>query len=198
MEFRYLRYMLAVKDHGSIRQAATALGISASVISRRIRDIEEELGVALFLRTFDGVTPTRAGYAFLEDARLIERNAQNAKSKAQAIAMGQKGELRIAAPEELMTDRLMAALTRHKTRWPDVRIHIFDMTQQDQVKALHTGLLDLAIALDPGADLEIDRELIWSETAAIAHPDNHAWSTLSEIGPSILASDGSRRLASLR
>jgi DNA-binding transcriptional LysR family regulator len=39
MEFRYLRYMLAVKDHGSIRQAATALGISASVISRRIRDI---------------------------------------------------------------------------------------------------------------------------------------------------------------
>lgn len=187
MEFRYLRYMLAVNDHGSIRQAAAALGISASAISRRIRDLEEELGVALFLRTFDGVTLTRAGYAFLEDARLIDRRLENAKAKAQAIAMGQKGELRIAAPEELMTDRLMAALALHKNRWPDVRIHIFDMTPQDQMSALQTGLLDLAIALDPGEGHEIDRERIWSETAAIAFPDYHALNSHSEIEPSILA-----------
>ena len=55
LEFRQIRYFLAAAEYGSFRKAALALGIQESAISRRVRDLEDELGASLFQRHNGGV-----------------------------------------------------------------------------------------------------------------------------------------------
>jgi DNA-binding transcriptional LysR family regulator len=69
IELRHLRYFLAAAEHGSFRKAAAALNVQESAISRRIRDLEDEIGVALFIRHHGGVHLTHAGQRFLARAR---------------------------------------------------------------------------------------------------------------------------------
>ncbi len=55
IELRHLRYFVAVADHGGMRRAADALGVLHATLSHRLRDLEEEVGVALFFRSNKGV-----------------------------------------------------------------------------------------------------------------------------------------------
>ena len=64
-----LRYFVAAVDYGSFRKAAAALSVQESSISRRIRDLEDELGASLFMRHAGGVRLTVAGREFLRNAR---------------------------------------------------------------------------------------------------------------------------------
>ena len=68
IELRHLRYVVAAAECGSFRRAAKALGIQESAISRRIRDIEDEVGAAFFIRCSTGVILTHAGKKFVEHA----------------------------------------------------------------------------------------------------------------------------------
>ncbi|MCX5494395.1 LysR family transcriptional regulator [Kaistia dalseonensis] len=62
-------YLVAASDHGSFRKAAIALQVRESAISRRIRDIEDQIGASLFLRRPDGVSLTLAGQRYLARVR---------------------------------------------------------------------------------------------------------------------------------
>lgn len=66
---RHLRYVIAAADNGSFRKAAIAIGVQESAISRRIRDLEDEIGAALFIRSSSGVKLTHAGQLFIARAR---------------------------------------------------------------------------------------------------------------------------------
>ena len=68
IELRHLRYFIAAADHGSFRKAGVALQITESAISRRIRDLEDGIGVSLFTRHNGGVRVTAAGRQLLTTA----------------------------------------------------------------------------------------------------------------------------------
>lgn len=69
VEFRHLRYVVAASDCGSFREAGAALGVRESAISRRIRDLEDQVGASLFNRHSGGVRLTLADQKFLRRAR---------------------------------------------------------------------------------------------------------------------------------
>jgi DNA-binding transcriptional LysR family regulator len=71
LDLRQLRYAVLAADYGSIRQAAEALLMKQSTISRSIRQLEHTLGVTLFARTSGGVQATDAGRQFLRMARSV-------------------------------------------------------------------------------------------------------------------------------
>ena len=73
MNFRHLRYFVAASEHGSFRKAGAALGVQESTISRRIRDMEDGLGSALFHRHSGGVCLTVAGQRLLSKAQKVLR-----------------------------------------------------------------------------------------------------------------------------
>ncbi|WP_394113062.1 LysR family transcriptional regulator [Xanthobacter wiegelii] len=68
IEIRHLRYFIAATDAGSFRKAAAALGVQESSVSRRIRDVEDQIGASLFVRHSGGINLTMAGQRFLHRA----------------------------------------------------------------------------------------------------------------------------------
>ena len=83
MELRQLRYFVRAVEFGSMGRAATELGVVTSALSQQISRLEGELATRLLRRTSTGVVPTEAGLAFLRQAQLAIRHADDAVHAAQ-------------------------------------------------------------------------------------------------------------------
>jgi DNA-binding transcriptional LysR family regulator len=96
MELRHLRYFLAVAEELRFARAAEKLHIEQSPLSRAIKELEEELGVALFARTTRSTRLTHAGTLFLEHVRRVFAALEQARDSVKAAANGFHGQLRVA------------------------------------------------------------------------------------------------------
>ncbi|MFL0419287.1 LysR family transcriptional regulator, partial [Sphingomonas sp. 179-A 4D3 NHS] len=90
-----LRYFVAAVDYGSFRKAAAALSVQESSISRRIRDLEDELGASLFMRHAGGVRLTVAGREFLRNARHALRQIDIGVTKVAAVGRAEQGLIKV-------------------------------------------------------------------------------------------------------
>src|SRR6202051_1634415 len=89
MELRHLRYFIAVGEEQHYGRAAGRLRVAQPALSRQIQDLEEEIGVTLFDRLPRGVKISAAGKSFLEDARRILQQVNEATMRAGRVARGQ-------------------------------------------------------------------------------------------------------------
>src|SRR5579863_6215004 len=95
MELRHLRYFIVVAEEQNVTRAAARLHVSQPPLSRQIRDLEEELGVALFKRTAKSVELTAAGKIFLTEARAILQRSNEAVQTVRAVASVGRGQVRV-------------------------------------------------------------------------------------------------------
>src|SRR5947199_5478143 len=95
VELRHLRYFVAVAEMENVSRAALKLHVSQPALSRQIRDLEDELGFSLLERTAKSVRLTDAGRAFLDNARALLQNADEAVTKARAVASAEPTELHV-------------------------------------------------------------------------------------------------------
>jgi DNA-binding transcriptional LysR family regulator len=148
VELRHLRYFVAVAEMENVSRAATQkLHIAQPSLSRQIRDLEDEVGVQLLERTAKSVRLTDAGRAFLEEARAILKQTDEAVEKVRAIAG--KQELHIG-DWPIATARVMPELLRaYQQAMPDVRVKLHDWRLEKNLAGLRDGRLQLAIHLRP-------------------------------------------------
>jgi DNA-binding transcriptional LysR family regulator len=99
MELRHLRYFVAVGEEQHYGRAARRLRVAQPALSRQIHDLEEELGFKLFDRLPRGVRLSAAGKLFLEDARRILQEVNEAADRAARVARGLSGTLRVGFTE---------------------------------------------------------------------------------------------------
>ncbi len=95
MELRHLRYFVAVGEEQHFGRAAARLHIAQPALSRQIQDLEREMGFPLFDRLPRGVRLSAAGTLFLNDVRRILQDVEGAKRRAERVALGKAGTLRI-------------------------------------------------------------------------------------------------------
>src|ERR1700689_4221406 len=95
MELRHLRYFLAVADALNFTKAAMQLRIAQPALSRRVQDLEDEIGVDLLKRSSRGVTLTAEGKLFLEKTRHLLKLADESMEQVPALARGQSVPLHI-------------------------------------------------------------------------------------------------------
>src|SRR4029078_19331 len=110
MELRHLRYFVAVAEEENITRAAARLHVSQPPLSRQIRDLEEELGVALLERGAKHVRLTDAGRIFLNEARAVLERVQQATKAVRAVIDGKRGEIHVGYAPSLTVQLLPPAL----------------------------------------------------------------------------------------
>lgn len=101
MELRHLRYFVAVGEEQHYGRGAQRLRVAQPALSRQIQDLEEEVGFKLFDRLSRGVKLSTAGKLFLEEARRILQQVDEATKRAKRVASGQSGTLRVGFIESM-------------------------------------------------------------------------------------------------
>jgi len=175
MELRHLRYFVTVAEELNISRASARLRISQPAVSRQLRDLEEELGVALFRREKSGIALTPAGETFLAHARdLLRRSAEAVKATA-AFALKPKETIVVGYFAPVLGSILTPALRRFSEQRPDSEVVLREMPPGEQLEALRKGRIDLALIGNPCPEME--REFVVKTLKripfAIVLPDNH-------------------------
>lgn len=127
----YLRYVLAAAEKGSFRRAALQLGVWESTVSRGIRDLEDQIGVALFIRHPGGVKLTNAGTKFLSHARTALGRIEYALKDAGAAGRGEVGMVRIGIFSSLASGFLPDLLQAYQECHPSVRLDFAEGGQRN-------------------------------------------------------------------
>jgi len=181
IELRHLRYVLKAAEAGSFRAAARALDVQESAISRRIRDLEDEIGATLFIRHHGGVTLTHAGQKFLARARKAINQIGYATKDAGAVGRGESGIVRIGIFSSLASGFLTELLRAYGARNPGVRPDLVEGGPSEHIAAIQRHQTDVAFVTgEPTAD-ECDRIHLWNERVHVALPSNHELTLKDEI-----------------
>jgi DNA-binding transcriptional LysR family regulator len=148
-ELRHLRYFVAVAEELNFSRAAERLHMAQPPLSVAIRQLEQELGTDLFVRTSREVRLTEAGTALLDGARRTLAQAEAAVTAARRAAAGEVGRVRIGYNWSARFDALPALGQALKRTYPDVELLAEEMRPNRMPAALRAGAIDVALALYP-------------------------------------------------
>ncbi|HEY5894344.1 MAG TPA: LysR substrate-binding domain-containing protein [Chthoniobacterales bacterium] len=151
MELRHLRYFVAVAEEQNVTRAAARLHVSQPPLSRQIRDLEDELGVALFEHGAKAVRLTEAGRVFLTEARAALQRVDEAVQVVKAVAGGQSGEIHVGYAPSLTVEILPRALRFFQETSPGVRVRLHDLSTQELLRGLRDRKLDVALLVQVSA-----------------------------------------------
>ncbi len=153
MELRHFRYFVAVAEEENVSRAALKLHVSQPGLSRQIRDLEDEIGFALFKRSAKSLHLTAAGKSFLIEARAVLAHANDAVNKARAVAGGATGEINVGYAPSLTVQILPQALRAFQEKFPGVRVALHDLTTEEMLARLGEKKLQVALTVRPPAKL---------------------------------------------
>ena len=183
MELRHLRYFLAVAEALNFTKAAAQLRVAQPALSRRVQDLEDEIGVDLLKRSPRGVTLTAEGKLFLEKTRHLLKLADESVEQVRALARGQSGDLHIGYSPSPTVEILPPALAAFQKAFPNVNVLLHDASQRELAEGLQNGTLELAIT--PGtANLQIagiEFEVLRSYPFCVALAPMHPLTRLKAI-----------------
>ncbi len=187
MELRHIRYFLAVAEEGSFTKAAERLMIAQPPLSRQIRDLEEELGSALFVRRSRGLSLTEAGRRFMVYASRIDSLAKASCEEIREMNKGLSGTVFLGIVEGCAPRLLAQWVTAFHKKYPLVDFNIWNGNSDDVVSRVNSGLCDMGIITAPfdGEGLEgvpVHREP-WIAMIPVDHP------LAKKEGPSVKIED---------
>jgi DNA-binding transcriptional LysR family regulator len=165
MELRHLRYFVAVGEEQHYGRGAQRLHVAQPALSRQIQDLEEEVGFKLFDRLSRGVKLSTAGKVFLEEARRILQQVDDATKRAKRVASGQSGILRAGFIESMSWHGIVPdSFRKFRERQPDAELQIKPLSSLEQIAAVQSGQLDAGFVFTIA---NIDRELAKLEIALV-------------------------------
>jgi DNA-binding transcriptional LysR family regulator len=197
MELRHLRYFIAVATELHFGRAAAKLDIAQPPLSHQIRQLEEELGVKLLHRTKRRVQLTNSGRTFLEEARAVVAQADEAVAKTRRTERGDTGRLSIGWLAWSDWTDLPRRVGRFCAQNPDVHLDIHSLNVPEQISALHSGKIDVGFLLlpfdskrPPRFDIgPLKTEIMLKRQLVTVLPKTHKLSSFKQIQFSQLASE---------
>ena len=183
MELRHLRYFVAVGEEQHYGRAAERLGIAQPALSRQLQDLEKELGFTLFDRLPRGVKLSAAGKLYLSDARRILLEVEEAKLRAERVAFGKAGMLRVGFVEMLSWHGVVPdTFRRFRRRQPDVELDLQPLRSVDQIEAVRSGRLDAGFIFSLAKlDGDFAQLLVAQHKVVLAAPQGHSVTRLKRL-----------------
>ncbi len=181
MELRHLRYFAALADELSFTRAARRLNITQSTLSHQIKQLEEEIGHALFDRVGKRVIITEVGEALLLHATRALREVDEGLRAMKKPADPLTGVLRIGATHtfnmSLIPDCVAAFLELH----PRMRVTVEEMFAAEIETQLNAGTIDIGIAYEPLNSEKLNYEPLYIEEMVLAVSPSHPFANRKRV-----------------
>ncbi|SDF90193.1 DNA-binding transcriptional regulator, LysR family [Terriglobus roseus] len=161
-----LRILNSVAKHGSMNRAAAALHMVQSSVTARIRQLEDELGVSLFVRHSRGVRLSEAGERLLSYSGRIDALFQEAVAAVKEDGVP-KGTLRIGSTEPTVSFRLPSVLAAYAKRYPAVSLTVTTGNSSELIRQVVDQSLDGAFVAGPVANPLLTEEPMFREELAL-------------------------------
>ena len=189
LELRHLRTLVALRDTGSLVEAADKLFVTQSALSHQLKDLEDRIGCALFFRKTKPVRFTAAGQRMLSLADEILPKVAASERDLQQVGGGRTGRLHIAIECHSCFEWLMPTIERYRDGWPDVQLDLIGGFNFDALPALLQGDLDLVITANPQPGDGIRYVPLFQYEAQLVLPRTHALTEASFVEPEQLRAE---------
>jgi DNA-binding transcriptional LysR family regulator len=174
MELRHLRYFVTVADTRHFGRAAERLHMAQPALSQSIRQLEAELGTALFARTTRQVALTPAGEFLLGEAHRLLDTLEGSVRGVRRVADGRMGQLRMGFTGTAALSHLPRVARTLQRALPEVVLEVHsDLLTGAQCDLLRAGGLDLAVLRPPVRGDGIEVRLLEREPLIVALPADH-------------------------
>ncbi|MFD2191946.1 LysR family transcriptional regulator [Pistricoccus aurantiacus] len=177
----YIRYFIAVVEELHFRRAGERLHVAQPVLSRAIRQLEEQLGVVLLQRSRRHVALTTAGSLFLEECRVAQRAMERAERRAVKAHLGETGQLVIGYTDFAINGRLPTILAAFHEALPEVNIDLIRRNSHEQLEDLASERLDLGFLTGPVSGKDLQHCRVHQTPFVAILPDNHRLAALKAV-----------------
>lgn len=184
-----LIHALAVAEHLNFRHAASALGVSQSSVSARIKQLEQDLGIPLFERRHRGVRLTEAGQHFLEHVATGIEHLDHAVRTAGTIARDEQGRLRVGLHLSIAAGFLAELLGQFRELHPAVDLQIIEGRARNTIREVRKARLNVAFVVGIPLTGDCHAKPLWTEILLVALPERHPLAEVESVMWSELAGE---------
>lgn len=202
IELRHLRYFVAVAEELNFRRAAERIHIDQTPLSRTIRDLEDRLGVRLFVRSPRKLHLTPAGLRLLKEVRKLFIRVERTYRAVRETDARFRAPLRIGVADGIAQPKLTQCLVNWRKVAPEIPLELTEMRALELAEALQREELDAGLSFGVPEDDAITQQEAWSYPAMALLPLGHELAsrpalTLAELLAFPLLSCHSDRLPGL-
>jgi DNA-binding transcriptional LysR family regulator len=173
MDLLLLRSFLAVAEHGAVTDAAAALGISQSALSRRVAQLETALGAPLLERVGRGVALTAIGRLTLDEGKLLVQRYDRLKSRVQEHLQLDAGVVRIGGGATAVGFLLPRAIAAFRKQHPGVVFQVREAGSRDIEAAVVGETLELGIVTLPTRTRDVDEKVLIKDRIVLVASRDH-------------------------
>ncbi|QGQ45380.1 LysR family transcriptional regulator [Metabacillus sediminilitoris] len=182
MDFKQIRYFMEVAEREHVTEAADSLHVAQSSVSRQIVNLENELGVDLFIREGRRVHLTPIGKIFYERMKHAMNVMDDARREVEEYLDPEKGTIRIAFPISLAAYTLPTAIYAFRERYPEAKFHLKQGLYRELIDGVIKGDFNLAlIGPLPLEEKKINRKVLFTENIVALLPIHHRLAKKSSI-----------------
>jgi len=187
LEIRHLETLTAIRDGGSLQEAAERLHVTQSALSHQLRELEARLNTPLLNRRTRPARLTTAGLRVLALAENVLPRMRACERDLHRLAAGSTGRLHMAIECHSCFQWLMPALDVFRGHWPDVALDLSTAFTFAPFPALVRGDLDLVITSDPQPLEAVEYIPLFRYEVVLAVAEDHPFASLKHIVPAQLA-----------
>ncbi|MBU8907952.1 LysR family transcriptional regulator [Desertibacillus haloalkaliphilus] len=182
MELRQIHYFIEVAKREHVTEAANAMHVAQSAVSRQIFNLESELGVKLFIRDGRNVKLTPIGNMFLAHMKEAMQVIDNAKREVAEYLQPERGTVRIGFPSSMATYTLPTAISAFREQYPEITFQFTQGSYRSLIDSVVKGDFDMALLGPiPKHEKKVQAEILFLENIVALLPINHPFSDQSSI-----------------
>ena len=189
MDIRDLQLVVAIAEEGTVTGAGTRLHLTQSALSHRLKDLEDRLGVALFLRVRRRMVITPAGEAVLASARRVLDEIQRVQSQVQLPAKNATKLVRVSTACCTCYGWLPNLVATFRSRHPQVEIRLDCDLSGQAADWVASGRSDIGIVYNAPSDPSIETIPLFEDDMVVVVSPQHIRAAASAIDPGDLADE---------
>ncbi len=182
ISLRLLRYVTAAADCGNVTEAARRLQVSQPSVSAAIAELEQMLGIAIFVRHHaKGVTLTPAGQRLIQGARLLLQHAEEFSKTAETLSDIERGEITVGCFPTLAARFMPSLMQEFSERHPLITLHLEEGDHEQLMRDLAQGRIEMAITFGDHVPAGFDTAPLLPLSPVAVLPANHRLARASDV-----------------